>query len=174
MKRTCLFTGVVVVSMVLTAGNSGAGKAEEPGIMLQHDRGKLVFVDESGKTIKEIELIKPGSEKGMRVVKKKHARLKASPSIKEGRSGDAVVSKNKDFALMIDIFFLMIRRPPRSTLFPYTTLFRSKSTRLISSHGSISYAVFWSSDVCSSDRKSTRLNSSHGRISHAASCLQQN
>jgi len=102
MKRTCLFTGVVVVSMVLTAGNSGAGKAEEPGIMLQHDRGKLVFVDESGKTIKEIELIKPGSEKGMPVVKKKHARLKASPSIKEGRSGDAVVSKNKDFALMIE------------------------------------------------------------------------
>src|SRR3989337_3017373 len=44
-------------------------------------------------------------------------------------------------------FFLMIRRPPRSTLFPYTTLFRS-STRLNSSHGSISYAVFWSSDVC--------------------------
>src|SRR3989337_1840752 len=47
------------------------------------------------------------------------------------------------------ILFLMIRRPPRSTLFPYTTLFRSKSTRLTSSHGSISYAVFWSSDVCS-------------------------
>src|SRR3954467_2462721 len=46
-------------------------------------------------------------------------------------------------------FFLMIRRPPRSTLFPYTTLFRSKSTRLNSSHTIISYAVFWSSDVCS-------------------------
>src|SRR3989337_1529886 len=46
--------------------------------------------------------------------------------------------------------FLMMRRPPRSTLFPYTTLFRSdNSTRLNSSHGSISYAVFWSSDVCS-------------------------
>src|SRR3954462_1615632 len=44
-------------------------------------------------------------------------------------------------------FFLMIRRPPRSTLFPYTTLFRS-STRLNSSHTIISYAVFWSSDVC--------------------------
>src|SRR2546422_620627 len=41
-------------------------------------------------------------------------------------------------------FFLMIRRPPRSTLFPYTTLFRSdrKSTGLNSSHGYISYAVF--------------------------------
>src|SRR3954467_13273874 len=45
------------------------------------------------------------------------------------------------------LFFLMIRRPPRSTLFPYTTLFRS-STRLNSSHTIISYAVFWSSDVC--------------------------
>src|SRR3954467_15074233 len=45
------------------------------------------------------------------------------------------------------VFFLMIRRPPRSTLFPYTTLFRS-STRLNSSHTIISYAVFWSSDVC--------------------------
>src|SRR3954464_4186096 len=39
------------------------------------------------------------------------------------------------------LFFLMIRRPPRSTLFPYTTLFRS-STRLNSSHTIISYAVF--------------------------------
>src|SRR3989337_212772 len=45
--------------------------------------------------------------------------------------------------LFFFFFFLMIRRPPRSTLFPYTTLFRS---RLNSSHGSISYAVFWSSD----------------------------
>src|SRR3954449_5139151 len=47
------------------------------------------------------------------------------------------------------LFFLIIRRPPRSTLFPYTTPFRSKSTRLNSSHTLISYAVFWSSDVCS-------------------------
>src|SRR3954449_9638666 len=49
--------------------------------------------------------------------------------------------------LVASPFFLMIRRPPRSTLFPYTTLFRS-STRLNSSHTLISYAVFWSSDVC--------------------------
>src|SRR3954464_2077927 len=48
--------------------------------------------------------------------------------------------------LVVD-FFLMIRRPPRSPLFPYTTLFRS-STRLNSSHTIVSYAVFWSSDVC--------------------------
>src|SRR6202521_2540779 len=39
--------------------------------------------------------------------------------------------------------FLLTRRPPRSTLFPYTTLFRSKSPRLNSSHLRISYAVFW-------------------------------
>src|SRR4051795_12924430 len=64
----------------------------------------------------------------------------------------------------------MIRRPPRSTLFPYTTLFRSKSTRLNSSHTLISYAG--SSDVCS-DRKSTRLNSSHSLISYAVFCLKK-
>src|SRR2546422_3517044 len=62
----------------------------------------------------------------------------------------------------------MIRRPPRSTLFPYTTLFRSdrKSTRN-SSHGYISYAVF-----CLK-KKSTRLNSSHGYISYAVFCLKK-
>src|SRR2546426_7682384 len=90
----------------------------------------------------------------------------------------------------------MIRRPPRSTLFPYTTLFRSqrlgcslqpfntflnvlikqistelpiqdrKSTRLNSSHLVISYAV-------SLDRKSTRLNSSHLVISYAVFCLKK-
>src|SRR4051795_13740984 len=69
-------------------------------------------------------------------------------------------------------FFLMIRRPPRSTLFPYTTLFRSNETAyemrgLNSSHTLISYAVF-----CL-DRKSTRLNSSHTLISHAVFCLKK-
>src|SRR3989337_825199 len=54
-----------------------------------------------------------------------------------------------DKLAIVYCFFLIIRRPPKSPLFPYTTLFRSKSTRLNSSHGSISYAVFWSSDVCS-------------------------
>src|SRR3989337_2913314 len=63
------------------------------------------------------------------------------------RGADAVRSHRKAMRLSRRVFFLMIRRPPRSTLFPYTTLFRS-STRLNSSHGSISYAVFWSSDVC--------------------------
>src|SRR3989337_3192841 len=69
-------------------------------------------------------------------------------------------------------FFLMIRRPPSSTLFPYTTLFRS-STRLNSSHGSISYAVLLGVQTCALDRKSTRLNSSHGSISYAVVCLTQ-
>src|SRR5436189_5887143 len=68
-------------------------------------------------------------------------------------------------------FFLMIRRPPRSTLFPYTTLFRS-------SLGTLAYmspeqlrgeAVQPSSE----DRKSTRLNSSHRCISYAVFCLKK-
>src|SRR6201747_3168065 len=88
-------------------------------------------------------------------------------------------------------FFLMIRRPPRSTLFPYTTLFRSaliggerlealggghrlvedgedrKSTRLNSSHMSISYAVF-----CLK-KKNTRIKSSHIALSHASLCRKR-
>src|SRR3989337_1004872 len=52
----------------------------------------------------------------------------------------------------------MIPRPPRSTPFPYTPLFRS-STRLNSSHGSISYAVFWRSDVCRSEEHTSELQS---------------
>src|SRR2546421_996015 len=71
----------------------------------------------------------------------------------------------------------MIRRPPRSTLFPYTTLFRS----FVGSHGRTNAAV---KDVvvvsCSpcirtmrQDRKSTRLNSSHDQISYAVFCLKK-
>src|SRR4051795_11393316 len=44
----------------------------------------------------------------------------------------------------------MIRRPPRSTLFPYTTLFRSEHTSELQSHSHL-VCRFWSSDVCSSD-----------------------
>src|SRR3990167_7161699 len=67
-------------------------------------------------------------------------------------------------------FFLMIRRPPRSTLFPYTTLFRSlcrsNSGRLLISSVINSYTF---TVVCcpTTDRKSTRLNSSHSQISYA-------
>src|SRR2546430_12685198 len=74
----------------------------------------------------------------------------------------------------------MIRRPPRSTLFPYTTLFRSSSSSLPSlgrkllceAHASISVP---STEKCSSDkdRKSTRLNSSHSQISNAVLCLNK-
>src|SRR3954465_13675330 len=57
----------------------------------------------------------------------------------------------------------MIRRPPRSTLFPYTALFRS-STRLNSSHTIISYAVFWRSDVCSRSEEHTSELQSHDNL----------
>src|SRR5256885_3477369 len=74
-------------------------------------------------------------------------------------------------------FFLMIRRPPRSTLFPYTTLFRSipaSSRRLIPSRRA-PYGDAPAINGCGSrkDRKSTRLNSSHLVISYAVFCLKK-
>src|SRR5262245_62862028 len=70
----------------------------------------------------------------------------------------------------------MIRRPPRSTLFPYTTLFRSRTTRTacslpISPRGQST----WERSAASSkpDRKSTRLNYSHLGISYAVFCLKK-
>src|SRR5438270_4875240 len=75
------------------------------------------------------------------------------------------------------VFVLMIRRPPRSTLFPYTTLFRSISHSLVPTvrRLSISTRECW---VChwlwsNPDRKSTRLNSSHSQISYAVFCLKK-
>src|SRR5260221_3865640 len=92
-------------------------------------------------------------------------------------------------------FFLMIRRPPRSTLFPYTTLFRSFFTGmsvlkdafqiniepLLASAGIAGLAIGFGAqtlvkDVINGffiDRKSTRLNSSHTVISYAVFCLKQ-
>src|SRR5947207_13845363 len=75
-------------------------------------------------------------------------------------------------------FFLMIRRPPRSTLFPYTTLFRSDSTLI---PGFIEETLRIESPVKADfrlaldaqDRKSTRLNSSHTVISYAVFCLKK-
>src|SRR5476651_2765495 len=64
-------------------------------------------------------------------------------------------------------FFLMIRRPPRSTLFPYTTLFRSWGTP---GHPPCCASSQSRSDR---DRKSTRLNSSHANISYAVFCLKK-
>src|SRR5256885_3962482 len=67
----------------------------------------------------------------------------------------------------------MIRRPPRSTLFPYTTLFRSKlfshndQQSVWQSQGAEGSTVGWG------DRKSTRLNSSHLVISYAVFCLKK-
>src|SRR3712207_8678551 len=86
------------------------------------------------------------------------------------------------------IFFLMIRRPPRSTLFPYTTLFRSgQRQRLAIARAMIRDAPVLvldepttGLDASSSenvmvplDRKSTRLNSSHANISYAVFCLKK-
>src|SRR5256885_8275227 len=78
-------------------------------------------------------------------------------------------------------FFLMIRRPPRSTLFPYTTLFRSEQPDVRRIHRSYARnqrrrtsrsAAYYR---CGSrpDRKSTRLNSSHLVISYAVFCLKK-
>src|SRR2546422_5114421 len=81
----------------------------------------------------------------------------------------------------------MIRRPPRSTLFPYTTLFRSRSQgaaapfsvrnlrRSVPAVGLLvgPGAAWRSVDGLDVDRKSTRLNSSHGYISYAVFCLKK-
>src|SRR2546422_8763063 len=73
-------------------------------------------------------------------------------------------------------FFLMIRRPPRSTLFPYTTLFRSEASHVESAvcqYHSRLRAIPTQQFPCPIDRKSTRLNSSHGYISYAVFCLKK-
>src|SRR5689334_23387179 len=72
----------------------------------------------------------------------------------------------------------MIRRPPRSTLFPYTTLFRSSSfSRELPPCGSwhVGHAILSAQPpkMKSRDRKSTRLNSSHSSISYAVFCLKK-
>src|SRR2546422_5127156 len=93
---------------------------------------------------------------------------------------------------LLFFFFLMIRRPPRSTLFPYTTLFRShdewdydgvnenvlvdltiggKPVKALVhfDRNGFGYTI----DRTNGDRKSTRLNSSHGYISYAVFCLKK-
>src|SRR2546426_6533475 len=95
---------------------------------------------------------------------------------------------------MFSFFFLMIRRPPRSTLFPYTTLFRSATERngvhrrapreapqhgelrgqhVAFIHGGERAAGVSFDAVARVDRKSTRLNSSHLVISYAVFCLKK-
>src|SRR5690606_39550818 len=67
----------------------------------------------------------------------------------------------------------MLRRPPRSTLFPYTTLFRSRIVNDYNYPG-FSFGCFKSAfDTRKLDRKSTRLNSSHVKISYAVFCLKK-
>src|SRR2546426_5106840 len=66
----------------------------------------------------------------------------------------------------------MIRRPPRSTLFPYTTLFRSRAcSRRVARSPTTTKP--WSTPARTRDRKSTRLNSSHLVISYAVFCLKK-
>src|SRR5258707_4362214 len=77
----------------------------------------------------------------------------------------------------------MIRRPPRSTLFPYTTLFRSDGIRQDYAGSAVPYSPKWSTNATADydwnlssaliDRKSTRLNSSHANISYAVFCLKK-
>src|SRR5438477_11657114 len=69
-------------------------------------------------------------------------------------------------------FFLMIRRPPRSTLFPYTTLFRSVSSSPVEADPRRS-GRHQARRPHDTDRKSTRLNSSHMSISYAVFCLKK-
>src|SRR3970282_2493368 len=70
------------------------------------------------------------------------------------------------------IFFLMIRRPPRSTLFPYTTLFRSSESlqQLVRELDELMREKF---QATFEDRKSTRLNSSHITNSYAVFCFKK-
>src|SRR5256884_6242202 len=89
---------------------------------------------------------------------------------------------------LLVFFFLMIRRPPRSTLFPYTTLFRSKNSEAAQSfREAIAISPQYTQALVNlgltlaaqanyaeaEDRKSTRLNSSHGYISYAVFCLKK-
>src|SRR3712207_7895962 len=91
---------------------------------------------------------------------------------------------------VVAFFFLMIRRPPRSTLFPYTTLFRSMvadhidavvgvdthtdthTAVLLSAVGAVLAHTTVAADPAG-DRESTRLNSSHANISYAVFCLKK-
>src|SRR5688572_33008265 len=91
-------------------------------------------------------------------------------------------------------FFLMIRRPPRSTLFPYTTLFRSRIAGrgwlnrvpvasvadsaisvqlLLALDALLEFAALKTRFAPNEDRKGTRLNSSHSQISYAVFCLKK-
>src|SRR5438034_11692899 len=76
-------------------------------------------------------------------------------------------------SVLSSLFFLMIRRPPRSTLFPYTTLFRSSPSPSRIAHVRVQRTAPRPHARDASDRKSTRLNSSHTVISYAVFCLKK-
>src|SRR5687768_18017743 len=90
--------------------------------------------------------------------------------------------RSRQDAIVSVFYFLMLRRPPRSTLFPYTTLFRSELpiagraavrehfSGLRHPHQGVARGGRGARDR---DRKSTRLNSSHGYISYAVFCLKK-
>src|SRR5256885_11818521 len=89
-----------------------------------------------------------------------------------------------DLSFSFFFFFLMIRRPPRSTLFPYTTLFRSFENVEYLSSALVDMKLHlepekakdidaFEKEALEGDRKSTRLNSSHLVISYAVFCLKK-
>src|SRR5438105_12949775 len=90
-----------------------------------------------------------------------------------------VICSSCHFFPSLIFFFLMIRRPPRSTLFPYTTLFRSCVTHLpqvaCQAHHQLRVTKLTDGRTTriTVDRKSTRLNSSHEWISYAVFCLKK-
>src|SRR5947208_9298946 len=84
--------------------------------------------------------------------------------------------------VFLSFFFLMIRRPPRSTLFPYTTLFRSEVDLVADGRPvrepdadllTLEHRATLVPGLGDEDRKSTRLNSSHQIISYAVFCLKK-
>src|SRR5438445_10114738 len=87
------------------------------------------------------------------------------------------------YFVFLSFFFLMSRRPPRSTLFPYTTLFRSGEYSVVATggEGRARRVRISRQELCADqfarldlqDRKSTRLNSSHANISYAVFCLKK-
>src|SRR5437899_9694863 len=77
------------------------------------------------------------------------------------------------YDLLLYFFFLMIRRPPRSTLFPYTTLFRSQVDPQVLAERFLHLLALVETQQAVIDRKSTRLNSSHLGISYAVFCLKK-
>src|SRR6478672_8942107 len=110
---------------------------------------------------KQVDLAKPLEREGDRGIA---GRLVGCVGRAEHSSGSA-----------LEFFCLMIRRPPRSTLFPYTTLFRSRAGPRAAGgrHRGARQRHSLARDAPPRDRKSTRLNSSHDQISYAVFCLKK-